>query len=1183
MALGEAQVKIVPDLSGFKAELVQGINEAMREASRTVDQAGEKIESAFTEAAAAADRALKQVDGDGFTSARLAADRAGAQIDAEMTSAARQADDALSRVDGDGFKEARESADKAGKEIGDSLETGAKTADNAFANFAKGAGFAALTAAVGRFAKSSIDAYADLGETLSKAGVIFGDATDSVVQFGDQAAESLGQSKQAAIAAAADFAIFGGAAGLTGEQLATFSTDLTALASDLASFSNTTPEEAVLALGAALRGESEPIRRYGVLLDEATLKNRALEMGIYDGTGSLTQQQRVLAANAEIFAQTGLAQGDFARTSDSLANSQKTLAAQFADLQVTIGEALAPAMSTAVSIGGDLLGLFSALPDALQGVIAVAGIATVGFVAASNALQSLGIAASTANKALGIIGVAVAGATAVYSLFSSSKKEATKATEELTAAILEERKGIKGATDDYVRLKLTNEDLVGAADTLGISLSDIANFIRTGVSPSFEELTARHNDLRTEAVAVDQIQRNIQEAFGLSNSEVVTFINTVSGLRDEYVASEAAAGLNVRVTEDLGIATEETKKSVDEYKAALDVLERQTKVVSDAIAENRERVMAWRDSLIDATQNGSESFNTFEVEATTSIAQFRQALLDSAQNVFDWQNNLLTIAQQTSPEFASYLADMGVAGAQLVAALAKNETELQTTFDAFVLNAATMNRDFLAEFDQTPAGVQRRMDDVKAAVNTALGPLADDMRTQALAISDALMQGLVEGIQNGQTNLAYAAAAMANTVLVTSKDALGIRSPSQVFRDEVGAPIAQGVADGITATVVEAKDAMGLLVNDLTSQGAQAVDDFNVSLKDALSTAEDAFKEAWSLVQGRRSQEQQTQRVTDAEGRLATAQQGVIDATNAVSAAQAELLRVQSDSTASARDVEQAQRGLANAQRDLDRAQKEVTAATKSLQDANFALLQSSEDLLSQGPESVANFEAIAKAAGLESGEIQTLITRYNELTAARNAAAEAAKNQANIDRELADLGRRSAVDQANEAVRQARARRDEVVKKGGNVAAAERDVAQAAIKAADAFAQASGATAGSRAFAKAQLDVLRFLVAESPWLSDDLAGIMKSLSGMVALADGAVVRSPTIAMVGEAGDEAVIPLGRPARALALMEQTGLGDLARANSGAIVNIQNATFATPSDADLVAQKVNAAYRARVLVG
>lgn len=1182
MALGEAQVKIVPDLSGFKAELVQGINDAMREASRTVDAAGERIEQAFTQAAQTADRALSQVDGDGFTNARLAAERAGTQIDAEMTAAAREADDALSRVDGDGFKEARESADKAGKQIGDSLEEGAKAGDNAFAQLAKGAGFAAATAAVLRFAKGSIDAYADLGETLSKAGVIFGDATDQVVAFGDQAAESLGQSKQAAIAAAADFAVFGNAAGLTGQELATFSTDLTALASDLASFSNTTPEEAVIALGAALRGESEPIRRYGVLLDEATLKNRALEMGIYDGAGALTQQQRVLAANAEIFAQTGLAQGDFARTSDSLANSQKTLAAQFADLQVTIGEALAPAMQTAVSVGGDLLGLFSALPDSIQGVIAVAGIATVGFIAASNALQSLGLAASTANKALGAIGLVVAGATAVYSLFNKSKKDAVQASNELTDAIVRERQGIKGATDDYIRLQLTNEELVDTADALGLSLSEIAEFVRTGTSPSFQDLTTRFTELTTAAVAADQMQRNVKDAFGVSSGEVRTFINTLNGLRDEYGASEKAAGLNVRVTEELGIETEQTKKSTDEYKAALEALERQTQLVADALSASRERVSAWREAITDATQSGAESFNTFEVESTTSIAQFRQALLDSAQNAFEWQNNLLLVAQRTSPEFAAYLAEMGVAGADLVAALVASESEMQATFEAYRINAAVGNRDFLAEFDQTPAGVQRRMDDIKQAVNTALGPLANDMRTQALAISDALMQGLIEGIENGQTGLAYAAAAMANTVLVSTKSTLGIRSPSQVFADEVGAPIAEGVAEGITRTAVQAKDAMGVLVTDLATIGSDAVNDFSASLQDAFETAQDAFKGAWDVIQGRRSQEQASQRVADAEERVADAQQSVTTATTALAAAQAELSRVQLSGTATAKEIEQAQKNVTNAQRELDRAQESVTTSTKALQDANYGLLQVSQHLLDQGPESVAQFEAIARAAGLETSEIQNLVVKYNELTAARNAATEAARRQAEVDRELANLGRRSAVDQANEAVRQARARRDEVAKKGGNLIAAERDVAQAAVKAADAFAQASGASAGSRAFAKAQLDVLRFLVAESPWLSDDLAGIIRSLSSVVALADGAVVRSPTIAMVGEAGDEAVIPLGRPARAVALMEQTGLGDLARANSGAIVNIQNATFATPSDADLVAQKVNAAYRSRVLV-
>jgi phage-related tail protein len=129
-----------------------------------------------------------------------------------------------------------------------------------------------------------------------------------------------------------------------GEDLAVFSNDFTTLATDLASFNNTSPEEAVQAIGAALRGEAEPLRRFGVLLNDATLKQEALTLGIYDGKGALTAQQKILAAQAAIYKQTTDAQGDFLRTSEGLANSQRTLSAEFANLQAQLGQKLLPLM-----------------------------------------------------------------------------------------------------------------------------------------------------------------------------------------------------------------------------------------------------------------------------------------------------------------------------------------------------------------------------------------------------------------------------------------------------------------------------------------------------------------------------------------------------------------------------------------------------------------------------------------------------------------------------------------------------------------------------------------------------------------------------------------------------------------------------------------------------------------------
>jgi len=217
-------------------------------------------------------------------------------------------------------------------------------------------GAIAATGAIVAFTKGvvpAVNAASDLEESMSKNNVIFGDAASAVSSFADEAARALGQSKTQALAAASTFGTFGKAAGLAGQELATFSTDFVTLASDLASFNNTTPEDAINAIGAALRGESEPLRRYGVLLNDATLKAAALELGIYDGTGALTAQQKVLAAQKVIYEQTTDAQGDFARTSDGLANQQRILAAQVENLQAKFGELLLPVFKRVVQYIND--------------------------------------------------------------------------------------------------------------------------------------------------------------------------------------------------------------------------------------------------------------------------------------------------------------------------------------------------------------------------------------------------------------------------------------------------------------------------------------------------------------------------------------------------------------------------------------------------------------------------------------------------------------------------------------------------------------------------------------------------------------------------------------------------------------------------------------------------------------
>ena len=216
---------------------------------------------------------------------------------------------------------------------------------------------AAAAVGIGKFFTDGIQGASDLAEATSAINVVFGKGSGAVKDFAKGASTALGQTQVQALNAAKTFGTFGKAAGLSGNNLAGFSTEMVTLASDLASFNNTSPEQAIEAIGAALRGESEPIRAYGVLLDDASMRQQALKMGLIKTTKeALTPQQKVLAAQALIMKQTADAQGDFERTSGGLANQQRILGAQFSELKTTLGSALLPVVTKVATVLNDFLG-----------------------------------------------------------------------------------------------------------------------------------------------------------------------------------------------------------------------------------------------------------------------------------------------------------------------------------------------------------------------------------------------------------------------------------------------------------------------------------------------------------------------------------------------------------------------------------------------------------------------------------------------------------------------------------------------------------------------------------------------------------------------------------------------------------------------------------------------------------
>lgn len=232
-----------------------------------------------------------------------------------------------------------------------SLSRALKQADKAASRFGAGigrfgkvaaAGFAIAGAAAGAAGVKMIGMASDAAEVQSKMEVVFGKALPALTKNIDAFSAATGASRYELREQVADMGAL--LEPLTANKLAAadMSEQFVKLATDLGSFNNVPVEDALLAIRSGLVGESEPLRRFGVLLNAAAVEAKALEMGLAKNKKELTEQNKVQARAALIMEQTTLAQGDATRTAGSMANQIKRLKNSVSDLGTDIGKVLLP-------------------------------------------------------------------------------------------------------------------------------------------------------------------------------------------------------------------------------------------------------------------------------------------------------------------------------------------------------------------------------------------------------------------------------------------------------------------------------------------------------------------------------------------------------------------------------------------------------------------------------------------------------------------------------------------------------------------------------------------------------------------------------------------------------------------------------------------------------------------------
>lgn len=207
--------------------------------------------------------------------------------------------------------------------------------------------------AVGKIG-SAVDLASQLTEVQNVVDTTFGDMASKVDDFTKTSIQDFGMSELTVKQISSRFQALGTSIGISSEQVANgtavankalmsqnntlykttdsmadMSLNLTRLAGDMASFYDVDQADVAKSLQSIFSGTIAPLRRYGLDLTQATLSEWAMKNGLDANIKSMTQAEKVLLRYNYVMANTQAAQGDFAKTANTWANSVRVLKQEF--------------------------------------------------------------------------------------------------------------------------------------------------------------------------------------------------------------------------------------------------------------------------------------------------------------------------------------------------------------------------------------------------------------------------------------------------------------------------------------------------------------------------------------------------------------------------------------------------------------------------------------------------------------------------------------------------------------------------------------------------------------------------------------------------------------------------------------------------------------------------------------
>ena len=145
------------------------------------------------------------------------------------------------------------------------------------------------------------------------------------------------------------------------------------LAGDLASFKNIDIEQATTALAGVFTGETESLKRLGIVMTEVNLKQFAMDNGLNSNIKNMSMAEKVALRYQFIMQSTANAQGDFARTGGGAANQMRIFQESLKQLAASFGQIILPAFTKIITKVNDLIQRFDSLDPTVKKLVIIFG------------------------------------------------------------------------------------------------------------------------------------------------------------------------------------------------------------------------------------------------------------------------------------------------------------------------------------------------------------------------------------------------------------------------------------------------------------------------------------------------------------------------------------------------------------------------------------------------------------------------------------------------------------------------------------------------------------------------------------------------------------------------------------------------------------------------------------------